>query len=175
MHKRRTSLSSDTSIMRRLVWCECRQGVIAVQMKYDFITRSKRKELSKNRTKMTLVRKREREKERERERERKGDLTAHTSTRDVPPSFLPFLWNPVTNEKVRAKIQQAIGPHEDLLAIVKRRKLKCYGRVSRSSGLTQTISKGAVKGERTKTRQTEDCGKTTPGNRQAWSSPNPRG
>ena len=29
----------------------------------------------------------------------------------------------VTNEEVRAKIQQAIGPHEDLI-IVKRRKLK---------------------------------------------------
>ena len=29
----------------------------------------------------------------------------------------------VTNEEVRAKIQQAIGPHEDLLMIVKRRKL----------------------------------------------------
>ena len=31
----------------------------------------------------------------------------------------------VTNEEVRTKIQQAIGPHEDLLTIVKRRKLQC--------------------------------------------------
>ena len=31
----------------------------------------------------------------------------------------------VTNEEVRAKIQQATGPHEDLLTIVKRRKLQC--------------------------------------------------
>ena len=30
----------------------------------------------------------------------------------------------VTNEEVRAKIQQAFGPHEDLLTIVKRRKLQ---------------------------------------------------
>ena len=30
----------------------------------------------------------------------------------------------VTDEDVRAKIQQAIGPHEDLLTIVKRRKLQ---------------------------------------------------
>ena len=30
----------------------------------------------------------------------------------------------VTNEEVHAKIQQAIGPHEDLLTIVKRRKLQ---------------------------------------------------
>ena len=35
----------------------------------------------------------------------------------------------VTNEEVRAKIQQAIGPHEDLLTIVKRPKLKWYGHV----------------------------------------------
>ena len=30
----------------------------------------------------------------------------------------------VTNEEVRAKIQQATGPHEDPLTIVKRRKLQ---------------------------------------------------
>ena len=36
----------------------------------------------------------------------------------------------VTNEEVCAKIQQAIGLHEDLLTIVKRRKLQWYGHVS---------------------------------------------
>ena len=30
----------------------------------------------------------------------------------------------VTNEEVRAKIQRAIGPHEELLTTVKRRKLQ---------------------------------------------------
>ena len=30
----------------------------------------------------------------------------------------------VTNEEVPAKIQQAMGPHEDLLTIVKKRKLQ---------------------------------------------------
>ena len=30
----------------------------------------------------------------------------------------------VTNEEVHAKIQQAIGPHEDLVTIVKRRRLQ---------------------------------------------------
>ena len=45
----------------------------------------------------------------------------------------------VTNKEVRAKTQQAIGPHEDLLTIVKRRKLQKYGHVSRSSGLAKTI------------------------------------
>ena len=36
----------------------------------------------------------------------------------------------VTNEEVRAKIQLAIGPHEDLLTIVKRCKLQWYSHVS---------------------------------------------
>ena len=57
------------------------------------------------------------------------------------------------NEEVRAKIQQAIGPHEDLLAIVKRRKLQWYGYVSRSSGLAKTILQGTVKGGRRQGRQ----------------------
>ena len=51
----------------------------------------------------------------------------------------------VTNEEVHAKIQQAIGPHEDL-TFVKRRKLQWYGHVSRSSGLAKTILQGTVKG-----------------------------
>ena len=59
----------------------------------------------------------------------------------------------VTNEEVRAKIQQAIGPHEDLLTIEKRRKLQWYGHVSRSSGLAKTILQDTVKGERRQGRQ----------------------
>ena len=58
----------------------------------------------------------------------------------------------VTNEEVRAKIQQAIDPH-DLLTIVKRRKLQWYGHASRSSGLAETILQGAVKGGRRQGRQ----------------------
>ena len=54
----------------------------------------------------------------------------------------------VTNDKVCAKIQQAIGPHEDLLTIPKRCKLQWYGHVSRSSGLAKTILQGTVKGGR---------------------------
>ena len=59
----------------------------------------------------------------------------------------------VTNEEVRSKIQQAIGPHEDLLTIVKRRKLQWYGNVSRSSGLAKTILQGTVKRVRRQDRQ----------------------
>ena len=47
----------------------------------------------------------------------------------------------VTNKEVRAKIQRAIGPHEDLLTLVKRRELQWYGHVSRSSGLAKTSYK----------------------------------
>ena len=59
----------------------------------------------------------------------------------------------VSNEEVRAKIQQAIGPHEDLLKIAKRRKPQWYGHVSRSSGPAKTILQGTVKGGRRQGRQ----------------------
>ena len=59
----------------------------------------------------------------------------------------------VTNEEVHAKIQQAIEPHEDLLTIVKRRKLQGYGHVSCSSGLAKTILQGIVQGGRRQGRQ----------------------
>ena len=54
----------------------------------------------------------------------------------------------VANEEVRAKIQQAIGPHEDPLMIVKRHKLQWYGHVSHSSGLAKIILQGTVRGGR---------------------------
>ena len=52
----------------------------------------------------------------------------------------------VTNENIHSKIQQAIGPHKDLLTIIKRCKLRWYGHVSRSSGLAKNILQGSVKG-----------------------------
>ena len=61
----------------------------------------------------------------------------------------------VTNEEVRVKIQQAIGPHEDLQTIVKRRKLQWYGHVSRSSGLAKITLQGTVKGGRRQGRQSK--------------------
>ena len=59
----------------------------------------------------------------------------------------------VTNEEVRSKIQQAVGPHEDPLTTVKRRKLQWYDHVFRSSGLAKTILQGTVKGGRRQGRQ----------------------
>ena len=54
----------------------------------------------------------------------------------------------VTNEEVHAEIQEAIGPQEDLLMIVKRRKLQWYGHVFPSSGLAKAIFQGTVEGRR---------------------------
>ena len=59
----------------------------------------------------------------------------------------------VTNEEVRAKIQQAIEPHEDFLTIVKRCKMQWYGHVCRSSDLAKPILQGTVKRGRRQGRQ----------------------
>ena len=63
----------------------------------------------------------------------------------------------VSNEEVRAKIQQAIGPHEDLTTIVKKLKLQWCGHVSRSSGLAKTILQRH--GERRATQTEEEVGR----------------
>ena len=59
----------------------------------------------------------------------------------------------VTNEEVRRKIQAAIGEYDELLTLVKKRKLRWFGHVSRSSGLAKTILQGTVKGTRKRGRQ----------------------
>ena len=61
----------------------------------------------------------------------------------------------VTTEEVRRKIQAAIGEYDELLTPVKKRKLRWYGHVSRSSGLAKAIIQGTVKGKRTWGRQTQ--------------------
>ena len=58
-----------------------------------------------------------------------------------------------TNKEVCVKIQQAIGAHEDLLTIVKRRTLWWYGYVFRSSGLAKTILQGTMKGGKRQSKQ----------------------
>ena len=50
-------------------------------------------------------------------------------------------------------MQQTIGPHEDLLTIVKRRELHWYGHVAHSSVLAKTILQATVKGGRRQGRQ----------------------
>ena len=54
----------------------------------------------------------------------------------------------VTNKEVSQKIQAAIGVHDELLFLVKKRKLRWFGHMSWSSGLAKTILQGIVKGKR---------------------------
>ena len=61
--------------------------------------------------------------------------------------------------QVGKTIQHHIGPHEDLLTSVKKRKLRWYGHVTRPSGLAKTVLQGTVEGRRRgrqKTRWTDD-------------------
>jgi len=59
----------------------------------------------------------------------------------------------VTNEEVRNRVKKAIGPYEDLLTTVKKRKLRWYGHITRSTGLAKTILQGTVQGGRRRGRQ----------------------
>ena len=59
----------------------------------------------------------------------------------------------VTNEEVRNRIKNAIGVHDDLLTMVKKRKPRWYGHISRSSGMAKTTLQGTVKGVRRRGRQ----------------------
>ena len=65
----------------------------------------------------------------------------NTGFRDeILPGLLNILYKDhVTNEAVRRKIQAAIGEYDELLTLVKKRKLRWFGHVSRSSGLAKTI------------------------------------
>ena len=77
----------------------------------------------------------------------------------------------VTNKEVHNRIKQAIGPYEDLLTMVKRWKLKWYGHISRTSGMTKTILQGTVRGARRRGR----AGRTTRKSGQAWTSQRHKG
>ena len=59
----------------------------------------------------------------------------------------------ITNEEVQSRIRKAIGPYEELLSTVKRRKMKWYGHVTRASGLAKTVLQGTVWGGRRRGRQ----------------------
>ena len=68
----------------------------------------------------------------------------------------------ITNEEVKARIGNATRLYEDLLTSVKRRTLKWYGHVARSSGLAKTVLQGTVQGGRRRGRQRKrNDGKTT--------------
>ena len=65
----------------------------------------------------------------------------------------------ITNKEVNARIGNSTGPYEGLLTSVKKRKMKRYGHVTRSSGLAKTILQGTVQGGRRRGRGND--GKTT--------------
>ena len=65
----------------------------------------------------------------------------------------------ITNEEVKARTGNAIGPYQELLTSVKRRQLKWYGHVTRSSGLAETILQETAQGGRRRDRGND--GKTT--------------
>ena len=76
----------------------------------------------------------------------------------------------VTNEEVRRKIKAAIGEYDELLTLVKKRKLRWFGHVSRSSGLSKTILQGTVKGKRKRGGQKKRW-KTISKSGQEWTLP----
>ena len=59
----------------------------------------------------------------------------------------------ITNEEVMRTIQKDNVHYEDLLTTIKRKKLKWYGHVIRSDGLSKTIMQGTVQGCRKRGRQ----------------------
>ena len=64
----------------------------------------------------------------------------------------------VTNEEVRRKIQAAIGEYDELLTLVKKRKLRWFGHVSRSSGLAK-IPTGHSERKKNKRQIEEEVGR----------------
>ena len=58
-----------------------------------------------------------------------------------------------TNKEDHRKIQAASGEYDELLTMVKKRKLRWFGHVSRSSGLAKTILQDTVNGKRRLGRQ----------------------
>ena len=54
----------------------------------------------------------------------------------------------VSNERLHQMLDEAIGSRDQLMDIIKRRKLKWYGHVTRGNGLSKTILQGTVQGKR---------------------------
>ena len=75
----------------------------------------------------------------------------------------------VTNEEVRRKIQAVTGEYDEHLTLVKKRKLRWFGHVSRSSGLAKTILQGIVKEKKETDRRRG--GNTISKSGQEWTLP----
>ena len=66
----------------------------------------------------------------------------------LPQDTTHLIQRPFYQRRILCQDPAANRTHEDLLTIVKSRKLKWYGHVSRSSSLAKTILQGTVKGGR---------------------------
>ena len=71
----------------------------------------------------------------------------------LPQNTTHLIQRPCCQRGSPCQDPEAIGPHENFLTIVKRRKLQWYDHVSRSSGLAKTILQGIVKRGRRQGRQ----------------------
>ena len=73
----------------------------------------------------------------------------------LPQDSTHFIQRPSYQRGSPCQDPAGIGPHEDFLTIVKRRKTQFYGHVSRSSGLAKNhLARHSERGK--KTRQTEE-------------------
>ena len=59
----------------------------------------------------------------------------------------------ITNDEVRRRVSLHMNSYVDLLTTVKKRKLKWYGHITRTHGLSKTILQGTVPGSRKRGRQ----------------------
>ena len=76
----------------------------------------------------------------------------------------------VTNEEVHRKIQAVIGEYDELLTLVKKRKLRWFGHVSRSYGLAKKSYRAQSK-EKEKEADRRRGGKTISKSGHEWTLP----
>ena len=69
----------------------------------------------------------------------------------LPEAIEHFIKDHVTSEEVCKRIREAIGDYDEQI-LFKKRKLRWFGHVSRSSALAKTILQDTVKGKRKRKR-----------------------
>ena len=62
----------------------------------------------------------------------------------------------ITNKEMETRTENAIGLYEDLMTSVKSRKLKWYGYVTQTSGLTKTVLQGTIQADAEPDRENDE-------------------
>ena len=75
------------------------------------------------------------------------------------------------NEEVRRKIQAVIGKYDELLTLVKKRKLRWFGHVSRVFWFSKDNLTGHSERKKKKRQTEEEVGKTISKSGQEWTLP----